>query len=245
MRECSLKKGTKFEKNIFKKLPICGITPFTLQDFPGETACILWFAGCNFRCAYCHNPELILGKKKRIPIEEVWEFLESRKDLLRGVVLSGGECTMSSAIEEFSQKLKRMGFKVKLDTNGSHPFLLKSLVEKNLIDYIALDYKAPMSKFEKITRFKNKDYFFKSLGYLCDTDMQFEVRTTIHTDLINEEDIIKIIEDLDKRGFKGSLYLQNFAEGRTLSNLPSQKRLLDFSKLITPKNFVIERRNFA
>ena len=233
-------------EDIHQRWPIYSITPFTLQDFPNHTACILWFGGCNFRCAYCHNPELVLCADKPKAMQDVWAFLQSRQKLLDGVVLSGGECTLAPKLDVFVEKLRSLGFKVKLDTNGSNPSLLEYLCNSRLIDYVALDYKAPESCFEKITGYRNKVFFFQSLDYLCrKSNIPFEVRTTVHTELLDEKDIAEIIYDLDTRHFKGELYLQNFiSSGETLSYLPPQKRVLDVSLLPIPKHFTIKTRNF-
>lgn len=227
------------------KLPICDITPFTLQDFPGYTACILWFGGCNMRCAYCHNPELIEGKKPRIGEQEVLEFLDKRQTLLDGVVLSGGECTMSPALPAFIEKLKIYGYRVKLDTNGSNPKMLEQLLGDELIDYVALDYKAPMDKLKSITEWAHVDLFQESLRLLCDGAIPFEVRTTVHTELLDETDIGTIMSDLEQVGFKGNYYIQNFQSApSTLRPLPEQSRRLNILALPAAESFTVQLRNF-
>ncbi len=227
-----------------EKLPICDITPFTMQDFPEHTSCILWFGGCNMRCLYCHNPELILGKKKRLQTDKVWKFLKSRKNLLDGVVLSGGECTLVSALPDFIKEVKKLGLKVKLDTNGSNPFMLKSMLEDEIIDYVALDYKSPRSKFYKITKFDIFDVFHTSLEILCDAKIPYEVRTTVHTDLLDIDDIKEIVDDLESCGFKGKYFVQNYNDSETLYKLYPQKQKLDISHLPKSKYFNLETRNF-
>ena len=140
-------------------LPIVDITSFTFQDFPGHTACIIWFAGCNFRCPYCHNPEFITGNMPKIPEEKVFEFLKSRVGLLEGVVLSGGECCLFNEVYDFVKKIKALGFLVKIDTNGTNTKLIKSMVNDKLIDFVALDYKAPKNKFVSIAGIDKFDDF--------------------------------------------------------------------------------------
>ena len=230
-------------------LPVCNITPFTMQDYPDHMACVVWLGGCNFRCDYCHNPELVDFKKEHItPTDEVWEFLESRKGLLDAVVLSGGESTLSKEVKPFIKRIKKMGFLVKVDTNGSNPSLIKELLENKLIDYVALDYKAPEEKFEQIARYKHFDKFYETLKLLiANKTIPFEIRTTVHTSLLQEEDITKIINDLDNLGYTKTYYIQNFQNHddiKTMKPMPKQFRKLDFSKLPTPKNFKIEKRNF-
>ena len=114
--------------------PIYNITPFTLLDYPNHSACIFWYAGCNMRCLYCYNPEIVLGKGA-ITFFETISFLKTRQGLLDAVVFSGGECLMHKKIVQQIQEIKAMGFLVKIDTNGSKPAVLKQLIDENLIDY--------------------------------------------------------------------------------------------------------------
>lgn len=150
-------------------LPITDITKFTFQDFPNKTACIIWFAGCNFRCPYCHNPDFITKKCKCISEAEVLSFLKERVGLLDGVVLSGGECTLSNELYDFARKIKDMGFLIKIDTNGTNFELIKKLTEDKIIDFVALDYKAPKNKFLSIAKIDQFDIFSKSLDFLIFT----------------------------------------------------------------------------
>jgi len=227
------------------KLPICDITPFTVQDFPNHTACIMWFGGCNMRCSYCHNPELVLGKKKRMKWEEISSFLSKRKGLLDGVVLTGGECTISKNIPEFIEYIRKLDMKVKLDTNGLRPDVLENLLARKLIDYVAIDYKAPEKKFLEITKTSNFNEFHNSLDILCKSSIDFEVRTTVHTHLLNENDIAEIIEDLEKLNFKGNYYIQNFQPSpENMEPTPEQKHLLNLDLLSSTDKFKIHTRNF-
>ena len=226
-------------------LPITDITNFTFQDYPEHTACIIWCAGCNFRCPYCHNPEFIEGEHKYIEENKVIDFLQSRIGLLEGVVFSGGECTLSNNLYSFAKKVKDMGFLVKIDTNGTNFELVKKIIEDNILDFVALDYKAPKEKFKIFSKQNIFTSFENTLQYLIDNNINMEIRTTIHTDLLNEEDINSIIEDLDKKGYNKTYYIQNFRNDnkRTLGNLPEQTRILN-KDLIIQKSFNIEYRNF-
>ncbi len=227
------------------KLPICDITSFTLQDFPNHTACILWFGGCNMRCSYCHNPELVLGKKKLLPWQDIQQFLKERQKLLDGVVFSGGECTLSPELPELIKYVRELGYKVKLDTNGLRPEILDLLLTDQQLDYVALDYKAPRDKFKEITGKSQFDMFRKSLEMLCTNDVPFEVRTTVHTGLMDEKDIKVIMADLEHLGFNGNYYLQNFQPApSTLRPLPEQLRKLDIHALPSSKAFTVHTRNF-
>ncbi len=219
------------------KLPITSITPFTLQDYPDHTACILWFSGCNMACGYCHNPDLVKGAYQKISEEKILKFLESRTGLLDAIVLSGGECTMCKSLPEFTKHLKQLGFKVKIDTNGTNPELLEKLISEQTIDYVALDFKAPETKFYEITKFANYNLFLKSLKLLCESEINLEVRTTIHTHLLNEDDINEIIKTLNDYNYKGIYYLQNFREGGTLEKLTTPSRKFNTNEI---KNTLVE-----
>ena len=129
-------------------MKIGGLQKSTLIDYPGKIACTVFLIGCNFRCPWCYSSELVLpDKKEKQPIiseKDFFSFLGQRKDVLDGVVVCGGEPTINSDLSEFVRKIKKMGFKVKLDTNGSNPETIKDLINKKLIDYIAMDIKAPL-----------------------------------------------------------------------------------------------------
>ncbi len=228
-------------------LPIYSVTPFTLLDFPGRTACIVWFSGCNMRCGYCHNPQIVKGRGCQ-SAEKVLAFLEKRKGLLDGIVLSGGEASVYSALPDFIRQVRTMGYAVKLDTNGLRPDIVRNFLDDNFLDYIALDYKAPPEKFKRVTGTDKFFLFSETLNLLCEQrNVPFEVRTTVHTGLMNERDIAAIISDLDKRFYQGTYFIQNFRNDNdrpTLGNLPPQKRTLDIDSLPASRNFQIAYRNF-
>lgn len=194
-------------------------------------------------CSYCHNPELVKGELSKLPSAQVTEFLESRKGLLEGVVLSGGECMMSAQLPDFARYLKSLGFKVKVDTNGTNPDMLEKMLGENMIDYVALDYKAPPDLFQSITGFDGYTLFERSLNLLIASGIPLEIRTTVHADLLDEEDINTIIRRLEKTGFKGTYYLQNFRSGKTLGNLGNPFASFDSSRLIL-SIFTINLRGF-
>ncbi len=211
--------------------PIYDITAFTALDYPDHLATIFWFAKCNMRCQYCYNKDIVLGDGE-ITQEQALEFLDSRAGLLEAVVLSGGEATLYDDLLEFCIKIKEKNFKIKLDTNGLNPLLVQLLVENNLVDYIALDYKAPKEKFLTITKNKHFDDFAKTLNFLIAKDFPFEVRTTVHNDLLRVEEINRIIDDLYKRGYRGEYYLQSFLFTDTiLSKLKEEKITFEREKL--------------
>lgn len=226
-------------------LPIVDITTFTFQDFPGRTACIIWFAGCNFRCPYCHNPEFITGNLPKMSEDKVFDFLKSRVGLLEGVVLSGGECCLFDGVYDFAKKVKDLGFLIKIDTNGTNTQLVKRLVNDKIIDFVALDYKAPKEKFTSITGIDKFKDFEETLNFLIQSNIDMEIRTTVHTDLLNEDDINNIILDLENRNYNKTFHIQNFRNDNkyTLGNLKNQSRILN-TDLIKSNKIKIFFRNF-
>lgn len=221
--------------------PISSITPFTLLDYPHKTACILWFAGCNMRCLYCYNPEIVLGKGT-IAFDSVIAFLNKRKGLLDAVVFSGGECMIHKKITEYIQQVKALGFLVKVDTNGSKPELLKQLIEEKAIDYVALDFKATPNKFENITKSNLYTAFEKSLHILLNSKLSFEVRTTYHSDLLDESDLQKMIAFLQTNQYQGNYYIQHFRNDvETLGHVGYSKRNIAEQNLSTNKINVVFR----
>lgn len=227
--------------------PVYAVTPFTLLDFPGRTACIVWFSGCAMRCGYCHNPQIVRSKG-RCSQDRVLSFLESRRGLLDGVVLSGGEATQHPGLADFTRRVKDMGFALKLDTNGIRPETVARLLADGLLDYVALDYKAPHQKFHAVTQSKNWPAFERTLSLLIrQSAIDYEIRTTVHTALLDEDDINRIIAHLETLQYRGIYYVQNFRhdpQGATLGGLPPQARILNRDALAAPRGFTIRYRNF-
>jgi pyruvate formate lyase activating enzyme len=226
--------------------PIYDLTPMTMLDYPDELACIVWFSGCNMRCPYCYNPHIVESSGD-YSLETFYNFLDKRKGLLDGVVLSGGECTSSPKIFDIATEVKKKGYKIKVDTNGSNPEVIKELVEKDLVDYIALDYKSPDYKIEDLTGrgisiFKR---FILTLDFLISQPkISFEVRTTVHHHLLNEDDVNYIILDLYNRGYNNTYYIQKSLDDvEMISKLPKQKGWLDLEKL--SKKIPIEIRTIS
>lgn len=161
------------------------LTPLTLLDYPGELAAMVFTAGCNLRCSYCHNPELVDPLCMRKVEDEFWEeeevlgFLSTRKGLLSGLVLCGGEPTLHGDLEAFLRKVKEMGFLIKLDTNGASPFVLERLLDQSLLSYVALDVKTLPEYYPKLTGQDVGKKVCASLQLLKRSTIPFEVRTTI------------------------------------------------------------------
>lgn len=228
--------------NASASTPLYSITPFTLLDYPHQSACILWFAGCNMRCQYCYNPEIVLGKGK-LTFQHALDFLQTRKNLLDAVVFSGGECLLHKNCIEFIATVKKMGFLVKIDTNGSKTKVLQTLLEQQTIDYVALDFKAMPQTFETITQSDLFAPFEQSLESLLKHSVPFEVRTTIHSDLISASDLQKMIQFLEQKGYQGNYYLQYFVnEAPTIEKMGFSLRELD-SETFSTANIKIVIRN--
>ncbi|AXX87083.1 anaerobic ribonucleoside-triphosphate reductase activating protein [Malaciobacter marinus] len=224
------------ELNLSKKI-IYDITRFTTLDYKDNLSCIVWFISCNMRCQYCYNSNIVLSKEGNYEIKDLFTFLEKRVGLLDAVVLSGGEATMHN-LEPICKKIKAMGFKIKLDTNGLNTKLIKTLIDEKYIDYIALDFKATKDKFEEITKTNQYNKFLDTLNFLIDKNFDFEVRTTLHEELLNENDINKIVDTLVSKGYKNSLYIQNFLNVENFANLKESKKVLNKDLLSNKLNII-------
>ena len=164
------------------------------------------------RCVYCYNPDIVLGKG-RMSIAKALEFLRSRRGLLQGVVLSGGECTLHPTIFPLLETAKGYGFAVKVDTNGSRPEVLKALIAQRLVDYIALDFKALEHRYQTITKSGLFPQFVESLALLNHSSLPFEVRTTVHSELITYDDLRAMVGFLQQHAYKGRYYIQHYVNG--------------------------------
>ena len=211
---------------------IYDLTTFTHLDYPNHLACIVWFSGCNMRCDYCYNKDIVFAKTGQYSYKDILEFLKTRQNLLDGVVLSGGEATSHNLIE-FCQEIKKLGFKVKLDTNGTNPLQIEELLKLNLLDYIALDHKAPKEKFTQITHSNKYDDFLQTLHIIINSCVEHEVRTTLHSDILDIEDINEIIKTLHTNGYCNTYYIQEFLDtGSSIASLQKPTTHFDKTKLL-------------
>ena len=215
--------------------PFHAITPFTMLDYPDRIACIMWVAGCNMRCLYCHNPQIVTGKGT-IGEEQALAFLRKRKGLLEGVVFSGGEATTWPGLAAFMTRVKALGYAIKLDTNGLRPDVIARLLGRDLLDRVALDYKVPRHKFRTVTGASVFARFARSLDLLCGQDLiPVEVRSTIHSALLGVNDLLDIAHDLASRGYRGTYAIQRAITGPdrpTLGDLPADMRAIDVARLV-------------
>lgn len=223
--------NTDKEFNSLNNKVIYDITKFTHLDYPDHLACIVWFSGCNMRCDFCYNKDIVFAKDGEYRYSDVLEFLKTRINLLDAVVLSGGEAT-SHELVEFCKQIKELGFLIKLDTNGTNHNSVKELLQLKLLDYVALDYKAPEDKFMQITHSNRYDEFSSTLNLLIKSNVKFEVRTTLHNELLTVDDINTVISDLYERGYKNIYYIQKFLDTRSsIGNLTQTTKHFDESKL--------------
>lgn len=233
------------KENLFENR-IAGIEPFSMLDF-GENLCgILFYNGCSgFKCPYCYNANLAKGIAKTLPKEDVVKFLEERRGKLDGIVFSGGECTIHAHrfIDDVCY-VRNKGYKIKVDTNGSNTYIVRYLIENKLVDYIALDFKCPEEKFDKFMPSYKYFYNFKETFKLIqESGTPFEVRTTVHTDIIDENDVLSILKTLEDWGYKGTYYIQFFFPvEETLGNVNKEMRHFDTEK-IKSETIKVEYRN--
>lgn len=199
-------------------LIIGGLQKSSLIDYPGKISAVIFTQGCNFRCPYCHNPELIQAKCKvqnaKCHQKTVLEFLKKRISKLDGVVITGGEPTLHDDLPEFIKQIKDLGFAIKLDTNGTNPQMLQQLINEKLIDYVAMDIKAPIDKYSEIVRTKvDTNKILKSIEILKNSNIDYEFRTTVVKSQLSRADFEKIGALIK---YAPIYYLQKFLPTKTL-----------------------------
>ena len=175
-----------------------GLQKLTLLDYPGKMACTVFAGGCNFKCPFCHNASLVMSDRVKssatLPSEDFFAFLEKRRGILEGVCVSGGEPSLSPDIIPFLNKIKNMGYLVKLDTNGYKPDVIRSAIDYGVIDYLAMDIKNSRKKYGLTVGIENFDIapIERSVDILMNSSLDFEFRTTLTKELHTKEDIIEI-----------------------------------------------------
>lgn len=210
-----------------KEISFFGMQKLTLLDYPGKMACTLFTGGCNFKCPFCHNSDLVFLPENMVEIKEkdVLDFLKKRQGILEGVCISGGEPLLHDELVPFLRKVKELGYLVKLDTNGCFPDKIKYLVEEGLIDYVAMDIKNTLEKYPTTigTQTLYMSEVKESIDYLLSNVVDYEFRTTLVKEFHNQEDIIEIAKMIAKAK---RYYLQNFMD----SECVIQKGLHGFTK---------------
>lgn len=222
-------------------MEISGLIKNSFVDYPKNIACVVFTAGCNMNCWYCHNHDLISETKGEIDEEYVFSLLEERKKFLDGVVITGGEPTLQPDLTEFIKKVKAIGLKVKLDTNGTNLSVVKKLVNAGLLDYIAMDVKAPLSKYSVITSVPNIQEIKDSIEYIKNCGVDYEFRTTFAPNLTSD-DIKQLVKDI---GFVKNYALQQYRKPEHIvkeilkPHLPSELNALKEELGGLVNNFII------
>ena len=178
-------------------MQIHGFNKTTLLDYPGLVAATIFTGACNFRCPYCHNAELVLNPSSQpiIPEEEILAHLKKRRGITQGVCITGGEPTLQKDLKDFIKKLKELDLNVKLDSNGYKPEVLKDLVQEGLLDYIAMDVKAPLDEYDIIAGAKlDSSKLKESIDFLIEGHVPYEFRTTVVKDFHTKESFEKMAE---------------------------------------------------
>lgn len=192
---------------------ICGYQKTTLLDYPGHVAATIFTGGCNFRCPFCHNSDLVVNPTMSpcISQEEIFAFLKKRKNVLSGICITGGEPTLQTNLSEFIKKVRFLGYKIKLDTNGYRPDVISSLLEDNLLDYIAMDIKAGLSNYAKVSGIPNLDTskIKESISIIENSGIDYEFRTTVVKELHSQEDFLEISEMLSS---SSPYFIQSFKD---------------------------------
>ena len=200
---------------------IAGLQKLTTSDFPGVLSCIVFTQGCNLRCPYCQNSGLIPLQQASSPnfmnLDQFFDFLVKRKSILEGVVITGGEPLVQKDIKDFIIQIKEQGYKVKLDTNGTNPLLLKELIDSHLLDYVAVDIKNDFDKYAETVGLTgiNTDSIKQTIEILKSSNIDFEFRTTV----MKEFHTITSIENICKAiGNSSKYFIQNFEDSDNVIN---------------------------
>jgi pyruvate formate lyase activating enzyme len=199
-------------------MEIGGLQRVSLNDYPGKICATVFTQGCNFRCAYCHNPELVDPDRYGLllPEKEVLSFLSKRRGKLEAVTVTGGEPTLQKDLARFLGELKAMSYLVKLDTNGSNPDTLSALINQRLVDYIAMDFKGPFEKYRQISSAEvDVSRIRRSIQLMATSCIAYEFRTTVVRSQLGFEDFVSMVKEIRQ----ARLYvLQPFVAHKTLDS---------------------------
>ena len=225
-------------------MQIVGLQKMTLLDYPGKVACTVFLAGCNFRCPFCHNGELLAGEQPvGITEEEFFSFLKSRVGFLDGVCITGGEPTLYPDLPDFIRKIKEMGYPVKLDTNGYRPEVLKGLLAEGLLDYVAMDVKNCPERYAETVGLPEVEIkrLEESISLLLSGNIPYEFRTTLVSEFHNQAAIRKMGEwlvSLAKGEKIPKLFLQGFVDRETVLqpglHCPTKEEMAGFLAALAP-----------
>jgi pyruvate formate lyase activating enzyme len=215
---------------VYKNMILAGFQKLTLLDYPGKIATTVFTLGCSFRCPFCHNPELVdlrLAHNEESE-KEFFAFLTKRKGKLEGVCITGGEPTIQPDIIKFIKKIKKAGFLVKLDSNGTRPDVLKKIIDAKLVDYIAMDIKSQLANYDKVTGSKvDKDRIKLSVDLIMRSYIPYEFRTTVVPGLHSEKDFMEIAKWISGAE---NYYLQEYREEQKILD-PNLKKITKGQKI--------------
>ncbi|HQA48041.1 MAG TPA: anaerobic ribonucleoside-triphosphate reductase activating protein [Bacillota bacterium] len=217
---------TGHEKSEVREMEFLGQVKASFIDYPNKICTVYFVGGCNFRCPYCHNSHLLKDIGESIDEAQVFGYLEKRRNMVDGICVSGGEPTLHAGLEPFLGEVKRRGFLVKLDTNGTSPGVLENLLKNKRVDYVAMDIKAPFEKYEKVAgRPVDIEAIKRSIDLVRDLSADYEFRTTVCRELLEVGDVLEIAEYI-----KGSrrYILQNFRDCSSV--LAGEGKLTPFAK---------------
>lgn len=213
-------------------MKIAGFEKVSFIEYPGKSSSVVFTQGCNYKCVYCHNFELIPIEEGKISEDEIFNYLEERKGLIDSVTVTGGEPTLQPDLIEFLKKIRKRNLLIKLDSNGTNPELLKKIIDEKLVDYIAMDIKSSLEGYEKIVQCKiNQENIVKSIRMIMDFG-NYEFRTTVYPGLIADdfEKIGELVKGAD------NYYLQQFRNEHTLSagdaEPYSEEKLKEFQEIM-------------
>jgi pyruvate formate lyase activating enzyme len=218
-----------------KKMQIGGLQKVTLIDYPGKISAVVFTRGCNFRCPYCHNPELVEPERYSSCLhqKDVFDFFKSRRGKLDAITVTGGEPTLQEDLTDVIRRIRRMGFFVKLDSNGSKPEVLENLIRDHLVDYIALDVKAPAAKYQDVVRAPvSCSGISDSIRLVLTSGIEHEFRTTVVKSLLSPEDILWIAREI--AGARRYV-LQKFQRAKTLDKQYGEENTYPDNELLTIK----------
>ena len=207
---------------------IKGLEKFAPKDFPGHISATVFLGGCNFRCPYCHNSDLVLKAETlpTFPLDYFLSFLDARKNWLEGICLSGGEPLLHQDLEILLSIIKERNLLVKIDTNGSFPSRLEVLIKKKLVDYVAMDVKASLERYEEVVRSEvNTEDILKNIEMIKNSGLEYIFRTTVVPGLVGSDDILEIGQML--KGAK-IFQIQRFVPNNTIDSL--YNKIIPYSK---------------
>jgi pyruvate formate lyase activating enzyme len=213
-------------------MKIGGFQKLSLLDYPDKLSAIIWTIGCDFRCPFCYNKQIVFGEVNEIPEKEIFDYLKKRKKFLEGIVMTGGEPLLQTDLKDFIAKVKQIGYLIKIDTNGTNPKLLEGLIQEKLVDYVSMDVKAPKEKYEELAGVKvDLNKIEESIEIIKQYAPDYEFRTTLIPTLLEKEDILEIA-----RWLKNSkrFYLQQFEQKAPLIS-SSMERVEPY-----PKEYLLE-----